>query len=90
MRRWFETVYSIANLYIPWTAIQTAELIQKPSGRKRVTPTVRLTLKEHIVDLELFAPTDELHQLLDVINGRVLGDASDDHASQGLTARVAG
>jgi hypothetical protein len=68
MRGWLETVYSIANVYIPWAAVQTAELIQKPSGRKRFIPTVRLTLKSHIFDLDLFAPTSELHQLLASIN----------------------
>ena len=68
VRSWLETVYSIANLYIPWAAVQTAEFIQKPSGRKRFIPTVRLTLKSHVFDLELFAPTSELHQLLARIN----------------------
>jgi len=68
MRGWLETVYSIANLYIPWAAVQTAELIQKPSGRKRFIPTVRLTLKSHVFDLELFAPTGELPQLLASLN----------------------
>ena len=67
MRRWLETVYSKAFWYIPWPAIQTAELIQKPSGRKHFIPTVRLTLKGHIVDLELFAPTSELYELLAAI-----------------------
>jgi len=68
MRSWLETVYSIANLYIPWAAVQTAELIQKPSGRKRFIPTVRLTLKSHVFDLELFAPRGELPQLLASLN----------------------
>ena len=68
MRSWLETVYSIANLYIPWAAVQTAELIQRPSGRRRFIPTVRLTLKSHVFDLELFAPTGELQQLLATIN----------------------
>lgn len=67
MRRWFETVYSKAFWYIPWPAVQAAELIQKPSGRKKSIPTVRLTLKGHIVDLELFAPTSELNQVLGAI-----------------------
>lgn len=68
MRRWLETVYSKAFLYIPWTALQAAELIQKPCGRKHPVPTLRLSLKGHIVDLELFAPTSELCQLLAAID----------------------
>jgi len=68
MRSWLETAYSIANLYIPWAAVQAAEFIQKPSGRRRFIPTIRLTLKSHVFDLELFAPTGELPQLLATIN----------------------
>lgn len=67
MRRLFETVYSKAFWYIPWTAVQAAELVQKPYGRKHFIPTVRLTLKGHIVDLELFAPTSEVCELLAAI-----------------------
>jgi len=73
MRSWRETVYSLADLYIPWATLQSAELIQKPSGRKRFIPTVRLTLKGHIVDLELFAPASELQQLVAAIAGRDTG-----------------
>jgi len=51
-------VYSIASLHISWAAVQTAEFIQKPSGRKRSIPTIRLTLKSHVFGLELFAPTE--------------------------------
>ena len=68
MRGWLETVYSIANLYIPWAAVQAAELIQKPSGRKRFIPTIRLTLQSHVFDLELFAPRGELLPLLASLN----------------------
>jgi hypothetical protein len=63
MRSWHETVYSKADLYIPWTAIRTVELVQKPAGRTRFIPTVRLALTGQSVDIELFAPTTELQQL---------------------------
>jgi len=63
-RSWRETVYSTADLYIPWAAVQTAELIQKPSGRRRFIPTVRLALTGHVFELELFAPVRQIHELL--------------------------
>jgi hypothetical protein len=64
IRHWFEAVYSGAELYVPWTALQAAKLVQKPAGRKSFIPTVRLTVPGHVIDVELFAPTGELQQLL--------------------------
>lgn len=74
MRKWFEAVYSKNLWYIPWTAVQAVELIQRPAGHKRFIPTARFTLKGHFVDLELFAPTGVLHQLLATI--RAVGGIS--------------
>ena len=68
MRSWRETVYSTADLYIPWAAVQSSELIGKPSGRNRRIPTVRINLQGHHVDLELFAPTAELDHLVSAIS----------------------
>jgi len=64
IRRWLEAVYSGTELYVPWAAVQVAELVQKPSGRKSFIPTVRLTVPGHAIDVELFAPTREHQQLL--------------------------
>ena len=69
LRRWFEAVYSIATLHIPWAALRSVEFVQKPSGRQRFIPVLRLTLASHTFDLELFAPTGELHRLLATIHG---------------------
>lgn len=64
MRSWFKAVYSGAEQYVPWTALQAAELIQRPSGRKSFVPTVRLTVPGHVIDIDVFAPTSEPQQLL--------------------------
>ena len=63
-RSWFKAVYSGAEQYVPWTALETAERVRRPAGRKSFIPTIRLTVPGHIIDIDVFASTDAPGQLL--------------------------
>lgn len=79
MRSWFKAVYSGAEQYVPWTALQAAELLRRPAGRKSFVPTVRLTVPGHVIDIDVFASTSEPQQLLAELAIRtVQGDSAPD------------
>jgi len=61
--RWLEAVYSSAELYVPWSAIQAVELVQQPNGRKSFVPTLRLLVNGHAIKIELYAPGGRLERL---------------------------
>lgn len=64
IRRWLEAVYSGTELYVPWAAVQAAELVQKAIGRKSFIPTVKLSVPGHAIDVELFSPISKLQRLV--------------------------
>ena len=64
MRSWFKAVYAGAEQYVPWSALQAAELLRRPAGRKAFIPTIRLTIPSHVIDIDVFASTNAPQQLL--------------------------
>lgn len=64
MRTWFKAVYAAAEQYVPWTALQAAELLRRPAGRNSFIPTVRLTVPGHVIDIDVFASTSAPQLLL--------------------------
>ncbi len=64
IRAWLEAVYSSTEIYIPWSAIESVELVQQSKGRKAPIPTVKITVQGHAIKVESFAPSGKLEQLV--------------------------
>ncbi len=64
IRAWLEAVYSNTEMYVPWLAIESVELVQQQKGRKASIPTVRITVQGHAINVESFAPSGKLEQLV--------------------------
>lgn len=64
IRRWLEAVYSGAELYVPWAAVQATELVHQAVGRKSLIPTLTVAVPGHALDVALFSPVSEHRQLL--------------------------
>jgi hypothetical protein len=72
VRRWLEAVYSSAESYIPWSVIQSVELVQRPNGRKSPIPTLKISVRGHDIRVELFSPGAKLEGLLEEIKTRMV------------------
>lgn len=64
IRAWLEAVYSSTEIYVPWSAIESVELVQQPKGRRTSIPTVKITVQGHIINVESFAPRSKLEELV--------------------------
>lgn len=71
IRRWLEAVYSSSELYIPWSAVQSVELARRPNGRKSSFPTVKIAVRGHVIQLELFVPDGNQEQLVAEMASRI-------------------
>lgn len=70
IRRWLEAVYS-TELYIPWSTVQSVELAQWPNGRKSSIPALKIAVRGHAINVELFAPSDKHEQLVAAMKARI-------------------
>ena len=71
IRRWLEAVYSSTELYIPWSTVQSVELVQWPNGRKPSIPALKIAVRGHAINVELFAPSDKHEQLVAAMKARI-------------------
>ena len=71
IRRWLEAVYSSTELYIPWSTVQSVELAQRPNGRKSSIPALKIAVRGHAINVELFAPSDKHEQLVAAMKARI-------------------
>ncbi|WP_332364763.1 hypothetical protein [Ralstonia solanacearum species complex bacterium KE056] len=70
VRGWLDAVYSSTELYIPWSAIRSVELVQRPNRRKSSVSTVKIVVQGHAIMLELFAPKIQQEHLVAEIGAR--------------------
>lgn len=64
VRRWFEAIYAGAELHIPWSTIQSVELVELPAGRKSAVTMVKISVQGHAINVELFASNKNQEQLI--------------------------
>jgi len=71
IRRWLEAVYASAEMYVPWSAVQSVELLQQPQRRKSFARTLKINVRGHAHKLELFAASNKHERLVEEMTAKI-------------------
>lgn len=67
VRRWYDTVYSQEETFIPLQSIRPGELALAPPEFKSSAHVVTMSIGGHQISLELFSPVDKLMRFLGAV-----------------------